>query len=113
LDAEHVGRQRARGANRRVPWFSPAAAQFGNFLELGRLQAFVADQSGAKLGSLTCISTHAVIDASKKTQNGVVQGWMISDANALIRKCRGFTPQSMPAGVMNAQAIAQTGSPAA
>jgi thymidylate synthase len=66
------------------------ARGLGNFLGLGRLQAFVAAQSGATLGSLTCISTHAEIDASKKTQNGVVQGWTTSEANALITKCREF-----------------------
>jgi thymidylate synthase len=66
------------------------ARGLGNFLGLGRLQAFVAAQSGAKLGSLTCISTHAEIDASKKTHNGVVQGWTTTEANALITKCRGF-----------------------
>jgi thymidylate synthase len=64
------------------------ARGLGNFLGLGRLQAFVAAQSGAKLGSLTCISTHAEIDASKRTQNGVVQGWTATEANALITKCR-------------------------
>jgi len=66
------------------------ARGLGNFLGLGRLQAFVAAQSAATLGSLTCISTHAEIDASKKTQNGVVQGWTTNEANALITKCRGF-----------------------
>jgi hypothetical protein len=88
------------------------ARGLGNFLGLGRLQAFVVTQSGAKLGSLTCISTHAEIDASKKTQNGVVLGWTISEANALIRKCRGFIQQPVRAEIMNAQAMAQTGSPA-
>jgi len=62
----------------------------GNFVGLGRLQAFIADQSGAKLGSLTCISTHAEIDAGKSTHNGVVQGWTTTEANALITKCLGF-----------------------
>jgi thymidylate synthase len=66
------------------------ARGLGNFLGLGRLQAFVAAQSGAKLGSLTCISTHAEIDASKKTHNGIVQGWTATEANALITKCRGL-----------------------
>jgi thymidylate synthase len=64
------------------------ARGLGNFIGLGRLQAFVAAQSGAKLGSLTCISTHAEIDASKKNHNGVVQGWTVSEANALVTKCR-------------------------
>lgn len=66
------------------------ARGLGNFLGLGRLQAFVAAQSGATLGSLTCISTHAEIDAGKKAQNGAVQGWTMGEANALITKCRGF-----------------------
>ena len=66
------------------------ARGLGNFLGLGRLQAFVAAQSGAKLGSLTCISTHAEIDAGKKTHNGIVQGWTTTEANTLITKCRGF-----------------------
>jgi thymidylate synthase len=64
------------------------ARGLGNFLGLGRLQAFVAAQSGAKLGSLTCISTHAEIDAGKKTGNGVTQGWTATEANQLITKCR-------------------------
>lgn len=78
----------------------------GNFVGLGRLQAFVATQSGARLGSLTCISTHAEIDASKKTQNGVVHGWSIGEANDLIRQCRALSvsiaspaPSSLPANV--------------
>ena len=64
------------------------ARGLGNFLGLGRLQAFVAAQSGASLGSLTCVSTHATIDAGKKTQHGVLQGWTATEANALITRCR-------------------------
>jgi len=64
------------------------ARGLGNFLGLGRLQAFVAAQSGAKLGSLTCISTHAEIDAGKKTRDGLVQGWTAVEANQLITRCR-------------------------
>jgi thymidylate synthase len=67
------------------------ARGLGNFVGLGRLQAFVATQSGATLGSLTCISTHAEIDAGKKMSNGVTQGWTTSEANALITKCRTYT----------------------
>jgi thymidylate synthase len=51
----------------------------GNFIGLGRLQAFVADQSGATLGSLTCVSTHAQID---------VDGWSKREAGELIQSCR-------------------------
>jgi len=67
------------------------ARGLGNFVGLGRLQAFVAAQSGATLGSLTCVSTHAWIDADKKTSNGTTQGWTISEANALITRCRSYT----------------------
>jgi hypothetical protein len=66
------------------------ARGLGNFLGLGRLQAFVAAESGAKLGSLTCISTHAEIDAGRKNHDGVVQGWTITEANALIKECRTY-----------------------
>lgn len=48
------------------------ARGLGNFIGLGRLQAFVAAQSGAGMGSLTCISTHAEIDHGKITRDGVV-----------------------------------------
>jgi hypothetical protein len=74
------------------------ARGLGNFIGLGRLQAFIATQTGASLGSLTCISTHAEIDAGKKTQNGVVQGWTISEANDLVRQCRALAAAvSLPA----------------
>jgi thymidylate synthase len=86
------------------------ARALGNFLGLGRLQAFVAGQAGAKLGSLTCISTHAMIDDNKRSQNDVVQGWTISQANALVRKCRSFIPQSASAGITDYQTVAQSGS---
>jgi thymidylate synthase len=79
------------------------ARGLGNFIGLGRLQAFVAAQSGAKLGSLTCISTHAEIDASKKTQNGAVQGWTTTEANALITKCRKFLPHGTSTLAASAQ----------
>jgi thymidylate synthase len=66
------------------------ARGLGNFLGLGRLQSFVAAETGAQLGSLTCISTHAEIDAGKKKRNSVVEGWTTAEANALIAKCRGY-----------------------
>lgn len=76
------------------------ARGLGNFIGLGRLQAFVAAQAGASLGSLTCISTHAEIDAGKKTQNGIVQGWTTSEANDLIQQCRALpevlSPPALP-----------------
>lgn len=54
------------------------ARGLGNFIGLGWLQKFVADQAGAKLGSLTCISTHAEIDHG---------GWTRLEANNLIETC--------------------------
>jgi len=35
----------------------------GNLIGLGRLQAFVAKEAGVEIGSLTCVSTHAELDA--------------------------------------------------
>lgn len=55
------------------------ARGLGNFIGLGRLQAFVAEQTGATLGSLTCISTHAEIDHGK--------GWTRTEAMALVERC--------------------------
>lgn len=59
----------------------------GNFIGLGRLMAFVADQSGSQLGSLTCISTHAVIDHGRSNRRGVVKGWTRRETNALLERC--------------------------
>ncbi len=64
------------------------ARGLGNFIGLGRLMAFVADQTGVTLGSLTCISTHAEIDHGKNTRDGVVEGWTLAEANALLDRCR-------------------------
>ncbi|MGH7651515.1 MAG: hypothetical protein ACREMS_06685 [Gemmatimonadaceae bacterium] len=50
----------------------------GNLIGVGRLQAFVAGEVGLDVGSLTCISTHAVIDTG--------EGWGINDARKLIQK---------------------------
>lgn len=66
------------------------ARGLGNFIGLGRLMTFVAEQSGATVGSLTCISTHAEIDHSKTTRDGVVEGWTGAEANALLERCRGL-----------------------
>jgi diadenosine tetraphosphatase ApaH/serine/threonine PP2A family protein phosphatase len=64
------------------------ARGLGNFVGLGRLQAFVADQAGAKLGSLTCVSTHAEIDFGKAQKNGVTEGWSKVEADALVDACK-------------------------
>jgi thymidylate synthase len=66
------------------------ARTLGNFIGLGNLMAFAAAQSGAKVGSLTCVSTHAVIDADKKTEGGVKQGWTKTEAKLLIESCSKF-----------------------
>jgi thymidylate synthase len=63
------------------------ARTLGNFLGLGHLQAFVAKQSGATLGSLTIVSTHAEIDSGKNKDGDVVRGWASSEAEALIETC--------------------------
>ncbi len=60
----------------------------GNFIGLGRLMRFVAEQSGAGMGSLTCISTHAEIDHGKKKRDDVTAGWARSEADALLDRCR-------------------------
>jgi thymidylate synthase len=64
------------------------ARGLGNFIGLGRLQKFVADQSGARMGSLTCISTHAEIDHGRNHREGCVGGWTGAEASALLDACR-------------------------
>lgn len=64
------------------------ARGLGNFIGLGRLMAFVAEQSGASLGSLTCISTHAEIDHGRNTRDSIVEGWTRAEANGLLDRCR-------------------------
>ena len=63
------------------------ARGLGNFIGLGRLMAFVADQCETGLGSLTCISTHAEIDFGTKRQGDLVTGWTRTEANALLDQC--------------------------
>jgi thymidylate synthase len=64
------------------------ARGLGNFIGLGRLMAFVAHEAGARLGALTCISTHAEIDYGKNARDGVTEGWTGLEANALLDRCR-------------------------
>jgi thymidylate synthase len=52
----------------------------GNLIGLGRLQSFVASESNLAVGSLTCVSTHAVLDTGP--------GWGIRDARNLISNAR-------------------------
>jgi thymidylate synthase len=51
----------------------------GNLIGLGRLQAFVAAQTGVPLGSLTVISTHAELDTGE---------WGIVEARDLVTQSR-------------------------
>lgn len=51
----------------------------GNLIGLGRLMAFVGAETGAKVGSLTVISTHAEIDLPKATRQQLA---------ALIESCQ-------------------------
>ena len=67
------------------------ARGLGNFIGLGRLQNFVADQAGATMGSLTCISTHAEIDCGRNDKNGCAEGWTRTEANELLNKCQSLT----------------------
>lgn len=60
----------------------------GNFIGLGRLQAFISEQSGAGMGSLTCISTHAEIDRGRKTRDEHIEGWSCAEAHSLLAHCR-------------------------
>lgn len=64
------------------------ARALGNFIGLGRLQRFVASQSGAQMGSLTCISTHAEIEHGRQNRDGRLEGWTRGEANALLDACR-------------------------
>ncbi len=43
----------------------------GNLIGLGRLMAFVAHETGSKVGSLTVLSTHAEIDAPKASRQDI------------------------------------------
>ncbi len=53
----------------------------GNLIGLGRLQAFVASQTGVPLGSLTVISTHAELDTGE---------WGIVEARDLVIQAEGM-----------------------
>lgn len=64
------------------------ARGLGNFIGLGRLQGFVAQQVDVAVGSLTCVSTHAEIDHGRNNRDGVVEGWTKIEADGLIEACR-------------------------
>ena len=64
------------------------ARGLGNFIGLGRLMGFVAGQSGASMGSLTCVATHAFIDYGKSRRNDMIIGWTSKEASDLLARCR-------------------------
>jgi thymidylate synthase len=66
----------------------------GNLIGLGRLQAFIAEQVGLKVGSLTCVSTHAEIDTGKDKDNKTNR-WGITEARDLILRARGIVNASV------------------
>jgi thymidylate synthase len=61
----------------------------GNLIGLGHLQAFVAEQAGLKVGSLTCVSTHAEIDTGHDKENKTNR-WGITEARELILQAWGI-----------------------
>jgi hypothetical protein len=65
----------------------------GNLIGLGRLQAFVAEQAELKVGSLTCVSTHAEIDTGKD-KDDTTNRWGITEARDLILRARGIVNAS-------------------
>jgi hypothetical protein len=45
----------------------------GNLIGLGRLMAFVAAETGTKVGALTVLSTHAEVDTMKLSRQDIVK----------------------------------------
>jgi len=67
------------------------ARALGNFIGLGNLMAYIAEQVGTTVGPLTCVSTHAEIDSASakpdKDGNGeACRGWTVTEARELIAK---------------------------
>jgi thymidylate synthase len=58
----------------------------GNLIGLARLMAFVAQEAGVPVGSLTVISTHAVVDAPNDSRR--------PDVNQLLENCRAAYSES-------------------
>jgi thymidylate synthase len=56
----------------------------GNLIGLGRLMAFVAQQSGVEVGALTVISTHACADQPKDAQKKQTS---VAEVKALLAAC--------------------------
>jgi hypothetical protein len=62
----------------------------GNLIGLGRLQAFIGNQSGFPIGPLTCISTHAELD--------VGTGWTLTEARELVTSSAALLEGSLTEG---------------
>jgi hypothetical protein len=67
------------------------ARALGNFIGLGNLMAYIAEQVGTSVGPLTCVSTHAEIDTASaqpdKEGDGLpCRGWTKTEARNLIAK---------------------------
>jgi len=64
------------------------ARALGNFIGLGNLMAYVAAEVGTTVGPLTCVSTHAVVDAgtrrSKAVDDGSKSGWTLTQVKGLL-----------------------------
>lgn len=65
------------------------ARALGNFIGLGNLMAYIAEQVGTTVGPLTCVSTHAEVDSAsaqpEKEGNGeTCRGWTVAEARNLI-----------------------------
>lgn len=61
----------------------------GNLIGLGRLMAFVAQQSGIEVGALTVISTHACADQPKDAQKKQTS---VAEVKALLAHCDALVP---------------------
>lgn len=59
----------------------------GNLIGLGKLQAFVARETGLEVGSLTINSTYATLDGGKHSATHGSRAWGLPKARALIDEC--------------------------
>lgn len=67
----------------------------GNLVGLGRLQHFLAHETGLKIGSLTINSTFARLDTGKGSEDGGGR-WGKRDVEALMARCREIYAASTP-----------------
>jgi thymidylate synthase len=65
------------------------ARALGNFIGLGNLMEYIAEQVGISVGPLTCVATHAKIDTAsaqpeREDCGGPCHGWTITEARTLV-----------------------------